>query len=77
MSDVPLQSVDELKYLGDIILPDLSWSARMKYIAVMATRKLWLLRKQLKQCTSTTKLAAHKSIIKFYLKYADIYKAEY
>lgn len=67
-----LEVVNEYKYLGVTITSNLSWAHHIGQVIAKASSKLWSLRRTMTHCTSETKLAAYKSLIRPLLEYADI-----
>lgn len=67
-----IKQVEEFTYLGITIDSKMSYNAQVRYVSSAATKKLWLLKHRLKNCTSATKLTAYKTVIRLILEYADI-----
>lgn len=72
LNDSPLEQVSSFKYLGVQISADLRWNRHVDYIYGKAMSKLWYLRRSLKHATSSTKLAAYKTLVRPTLEYADV-----
>uniref|UniRef100_A0A6B0V3F4 Putative reverse transcriptase rna-dependent dna polymerase n=1 Tax=Ixodes ricinus TaxID=34613 RepID=A0A6B0V3F4_IXORI len=67
-----ISDVNEYKYLGVIIFPDLRWSQHIQNICSSASRKLGLLRRKLRSAAPSVKLQAYNSLVRPKLEYAGI-----
>ena len=71
LNDLVLKQVHENPYLGVLLSDDLKWSKHVNKTCSKATSILAFLRRNLKQCPTTIKATAFKSLVRSILEYSS------
>lgn len=66
----PVLEVSQYKYLGVTLTNKLTWSEHILDISSSALRKLWFLKRKLKQAPVSTKMLAYNTCVRSKLEYA-------
>ena len=72
LQDLPLESVDEIRYLGVTISSDLRWNSHVANVVNRANRILGLLRRNLTFCNPKVKETAYIGLVRPLLEYASV-----
>lgn len=67
-----ITEVRKYKYLGVTLSSKLNWSDHVSYVCISSLRKLWYLRRKLKDAPANTKLMAHNACVRAKLEYASV-----
>lgn len=71
INNIPLTRVHEHKYLGLIISHDLRWESHINSIVSSALKRLFFLRRRLREAPPETKLLAYNTFIRSVLEYGN------
>lgn len=72
VNNVPLTVVNEQKYLGVTLTHDLRWDSHVANVTSAALRRLFFLRRRLRQAPPETKILAYNTFVKPALEYANV-----
>lgn len=72
INNKPVTEVDKFKYLGVTLTNKFTWSEHISDICIASLRKLWFLKRKLKNAPIGTKLLAYNACIRSKLEYASV-----